>query len=287
MVKDTSSNILKKLTAQKKEEGNLPLLLEFYRKILQIQSRAQPRIGAPEPGLSGEAIRRRIQKGLPLLGFDELVLDRTLVQGVFAKVMAAFAKYPQLFGEVPERLRRPKAGRLLTRKAVKAWFTGKELPATIRDGISENLMQAIIQATLQPFLASYARALIGSIDQESWHRGYCPICGGSPDMAFLEKEYGARWLLCSRCDSEWLFQRLECPYCGNKEQKSLAFFTDDKELYRLYVCEGCQCYLKAVDMRKAEAEVTLPLERLYTIDLDVQAKEYGYKPCQIPAAKRK
>jgi FdhE protein len=83
-------------------------------------------------------------------------------------------------------------------------------------------------------------------------------------------------LVCSRCDYEWLFQRLQCPYCGNQDQKTLAFFTDDKELYRLYVCEQCRCYLKAIDLRKTETEILLPLERFYTLDLDAQAKEYGY-----------
>ena len=287
MTTDTNSRILKKLKEQEKEEGSLPLLLEFYRELLQIQSRAQKRIGTPESGLSSETSHKRMQKGLPLAGFDELDLDWALVREVFVEVIAAFASYQELFGETPERLRKPGAGRLLTRKAVKAWFTGRELPPTLLDGVSENLMQAIIQATLKPFLAGYSQALISSVEQEFWHRGYCPICGGSPDLAFLHKEYGARWLLCSRCDSEWLFQRLECPYCDTKEQSALAFFTDDKELYRLYVCERCKCYLKAIDLRKADSEILLPLERLYTMDIDSQAKEYGYSPCQKPAVKRK
>jgi FdhE protein len=287
VTEDTTSKILKKLAELEKEGGSLPLLLEFYRKLLQIQSRAQKRIGIPEPGLSNEAIRQRTQNGLPLVSFNELVLDWTSVRGVFVEVMAAFAGYPQLFGEIPERLIKPRTGRLLTKKAVKAWFTGKELPPALLEGTSKNLMQTIIQATLQPFLTDYARALISSVEQEYWRRGYCPICGGSPDLASLKEEHGARWLLCSRCDAEWLFQRLECPYCGNREQNALSFFTDDKELYRLYVCERCKCYLKAIDLRKAESEVLLPLERFYTLDLDSQAREYGYNLCQKLMVKRK
>ncbi len=95
-------------------------------------------------------------------------------------------------------------------------------------------------------------------------------------MAFLEKEVGARWLLCSRCDTEWLFQRLECPYCGTNEPNALSFFPDDEGLYRLDVCDQCKCYLKAIDLRKAKDDTLLPLERLYTMDLDRQAKENGY-----------
>ena len=284
MTKDSTSKIIDKLAEIEKEEGKLPLLLEFYRKLLKIQSGVSKRIGTPNPGLSSEAIRARLHKGLPLVSFDELTLDWTLVQETFAKVYAAFARYPQLFGEIPVKPE-SETGRLLTKNAAKAWFTGKEPLLTIPD-VSENLVQTMIQATLQPFMASYADALIGFLEQESWRHGYCPICGGSPDLAFMEKEYGARWLLCSRCDAEWVFQRLECPYCENRDQSTLSFFTDEKELYRLYVCEHCKCYLKTIDLRKTEAEILLPLERLYTLDLDSQAREHGYSPCQRPAAEK-
>ena len=106
-------------------------------------------------------------------------------------------------------------------------------------------------------------------------------------MAYLEKEVGARWLLCSRCDSEWLFHRLECPYCKTQNQSLLSFLSDEKDLYRLYLCEQCKCYLKAIDLRKTDAEVLLPLERLYTLDLDTQARERGYHSYQTPVDKRK
>jgi formate dehydrogenase maturation protein FdhE len=208
------------------------------------------------------------------------------VQDLFVQVSGLFASYSQLFGETAGRRKETSTVRILTKKAVETWYTGKELPSTILDGASENLVLAIIQSTLQPFLASYAQVLISSVEQEVWRRGYCPICGGSPDLAFLKGEYGARWLLCSRCDTEWLFQRLGCPYCGNQDQNTLTFFTDDKELYRLYVCQRCKCYLKAIDLRKTEAEVPLPLERLNTIDLDTQAVRKGYHSCQKPAVKK-
>jgi FdhE protein len=277
---DTGNRILQKISELEKEEGGLPLLLEFYRKLLQIQTRAQKRSGTPKLSLSSETIQKRTEKGLPLISFEELILDWTQVQDTFARVAKLFASYPQLFGEIPERLKKPEAGRLLTKRAVKAWFTGKELPSTILNDVNINLMWAIIQATLQPFLVSYANVLQSSVDQsfmEEWRRGYCPICGGSPDMAALKPEYGARWLLCSRCNTEWLFQRLECPYCGTKDQSQLSFFTDDEQLYRLYVCEHCKHYLKAIDLRKAKTEVLMPLERFYTMDLDSQAKERGYR----------
>ena len=278
MTKDTDSKILKKLEKQKKEEGKLPLLFEFYRELLHIQSRAGKRINIPKPALDDRTISQRIKQRLPLVSFANLVLDLPLLREVFVEVIAAFAKYPELFGEIPERLKNPKAGRLLTRKAVEAWFKGKELPPKLLNSdTSDELMQAIIHAALKSFLMSYAGALLSFVDQERWRRRYCPICGGSPDFAFLDKERGSRWLLCSRCDTEWVFQRLKCPYCGTEDQKALAYYTDDEGKYRLYVCEQCKRYLKAIDLQKTKAEVLLPLERFNTLALDSQAQEQGYR----------
>ena len=258
----------------------LPQLLKFYQRLLRIQSRVEQKIASLfEPSLSSEAISSRIERGLPLLSFDELDLDWPLLDDIFTEVTATFAGYPELFGEPPKRLKEPRTGHLLTKEAVKAWFEGAKLPsAIVTDNVSKHLPVAIIHTTLKPFLISRAQTLLGFVDQERWRRGYCPICGGSPDFAFLDKERGARWLLCCRCDTEWLFQRLECPYCSTQDQNALAYFTDDDGLYRLYICEQCKRYLKAIDLRQAKSEVLLPLERLYTLDIDRQAQEHGYSP---------
>jgi FdhE protein len=130
---------------------------------------------------------------------------------------------------------------------------------------------------MMPVLSAHAHALLPMVPQEEWYKRYCPVCGGEPDFAFLDKERGSRWLLCSRCNAHWLFIRLACPYCDNQDMNTLAYFTDDESLYRLYVCEKCQRYIKAIDIRKTETEVLLPLERIHTLDLDRQAYESNYK----------
>ena len=284
MIANTTNKILKKLTVQEKEEGSLPLLLEFYKKLIKLQSVAQKRIGTLQPTISTAAINERLAKGESLVKFEELAIDWSLARELFVNVISVFSQYPQLFGEIPDRLKSPKAGRLLTKKAVKAWFTGKELPATLAEGISDNLIQTMIQTTLQPFLNKHAVALIDSIPKDSWRRNYCPICGGSPDLAYMEKEVGGRWLVCSRCDSEWVYPRLQCPYCLNQEQSSITFFEDEQGLYRLYICDQCKCYLKVIDLRKTDSEVLMPLERIYTLDLDSQAREKGYHPYSMSQA---
>lgn len=279
MTTEKDSDILKRLEEWGGKGECPPSFLDFYQRLFRIQSGVEQPIGILKPTLTEEAARERLERGVPLISFDELALDWSLIQDVFAQVTAAFADYPGLFGDLPENLRASAPRPILSAEIAKAWFKGESLPTTANgDKANEQLWQAIVHATLRPFLVSHAKAVRGLVDQERWRRGYCPVCGGSPDLAYLEKEVGARWLLCSRCDTEWPFQRLECPYCGNQDQEKLAYYTDDEGLYRLYICDNCHQYLKAIDLRKAKSEVLLPLERLFTLSLDAQSQELGYKP---------
>lgn len=119
-----------------------------------------------------------------------------------------------------------------------------------------------------------------SFDQESWRRGYCPICGSKPDFAYL-KGNGSRWLRCSHCDTEWLFQRLECPYCGNQDQYTLGFYFvegDDSLACRVYVCEKCRHYIGAVDAREVDSKLLRTLERGTIRQLQKEVEALGYTP---------
>ena len=279
-----TGTVIRHLEEKERKEGTLPQLLKFYQKLLRVQYQIEHKLASRlKPGLNREAINRRLELGIPLIAFDEFALDWPLLIDTFNEVAAIFADYAGLFNTPSDSLRKLKADSFLTEQTVKTWFKKNTLPAKISvKDVSKNLLTAIIHIVLKPFLVSHAKTLADSIDQEHWRRNYCPVCGGSPDLAFLDKERGSRWLVCSRCDTEWLFQRLQCPFCGTQDQNALAYFTDDEGLYRLYVCERCKHYLKAIDLRLAKDEVLLPLERFYTLDLDRQAKEQGYKSYDRP-----
>ncbi len=276
----TDSRILRRLDEWEGKEGPLPKSLEFYRRLLCIQSEAKSRVAVPKLGLSEEAISNQIRRGSPLLGFDDLSIDWSLLGNIFEEVTTLFTSYSDILGEVPQSPKDLSSCPALLKEATKAWFEGAQLPPQMAvSDISEDILEVMIHTTLSPFLISHCEALLSLVNQEQWRRGYCPICGGNPDFAFLDKERGARWLLCSRCDAEWLFQRLECPYCGTQDQSALAYFTNDEGLYRLYVCERCRHYLKAIDLQHTDYEVLLPLERFLTLDIDTQAHGDGYSSC--------
>jgi len=274
--KEIDSIILDKLDEWKRETGASPELVEFYAKLLTVHSRMAQLIDTPQPSLSSETADARLNQGFPLTTFDDLNLNLSLLKEIFSEVVSLYAEYPQLFGPLPKSLIEVESYYPHLEEMAQAWYEEAKLPVTVMaDDVNEHLLEDIIQATLKPFFANYAKALRTLVNHDYWRRSYCPICGGEPDLAFLDRENGARWLVCSRCDTEWLFQRLGCPYCGNVNQRTIAYFTDDG-LYRLYVCEECKQYLKAIDLRQTQEEIVLPLERLFTLPLDAQAQEQGY-----------
>ena len=139
------------------------------------------------------------------------------------------------------------------------------------------LAERAIDLALQPYLEWTAKQVMPHVEQESWKRGYCPACGGAPDFAVLVEETGARHLLCSRCRSQWLYKRLQCPFCNNTDHTKLLYYPSEDEVYRLYVCQVCKHYLKAIDLRKATHRVVLAVEPLLTVAMDLAAQEQGYK----------
>ena len=260
-------------------EQPLPSSLQFYRQILAVQTKTKPPDLPPTLTSLKEKADERLAQGKPLLTFRELVTDWTDVHSLFREVTGLAEEYLSPTQEETGELNEIGADLTLLKKAAKTWFgigTVSRKSTTKNRGMNP-LTGSIVQASLQPLLAAHANELLPLVKQESWYRRYCPVCGGGPDFAFLDKERGARWLLCSRCDAQWLFQRLVCPYCGNQDQSTLAYFADDKSLYRLYVCEKCRRYIKAIDLRQTESEILLPLERVLTLDMDKQAHELKYK----------
>ncbi len=224
-------------------------------------------------GEESRSAQDRLCEATSILHFEDLLRDWAPFQELFRKASSLIGEYFPSSGSKLEKLQPP-----LVKRAAAAWYQYSSLhPIADEIGVAWETLSLCLKAAFHPILIKYSETL-SSFNQDSWRQKTCPICGGKPDIAFLSKENGTRWLVCSRCDTEWLFFRLECPFCGNRDQDSLAYLTDEKELYRLYTCEQCRKYIKAIDLRRAEGEVLFPMERILTLDMDRQANEAGYKP---------
>lgn len=269
---ETESKILQKLVEWERQQVIPVDVVRFYRDIFSLQYAAKRHIEGH--ALAEELVLERLKKGIALQSFDDLPLDWPVLKYLLQQVVAIIGKQSSTMPVDISRLNEIFLNKNALERIVESWYNNELISAKT----DLQLLAIVIQAGMWPFLSVQADILSPQIEQAKWRRRYCPVCGGKPDFSFLVGENGARWLSCSRCDAEWLFQRLECPYCGTQDQSKLAYFTDEKEMYRLYVCEQCKTYIKSIDMRKDDNSIPLRLQKIFTIDMDIQAQQDGFNP---------
>ncbi len=189
------------------DETPPPRLVQFHHDPLDIQNRVGHKTSVPDPIITEDAARQCMSEGRPLLGAGGLNLDSEALGNTYHKVKATFCRYRDLFAAMPDESE-PWPGEPVTNESLRNWPAGAVLPGAPPEDARRRLLMSVALVTLRPFLGAFRDVLLDHVDQESWRRRYCPVCGGMPDLAFLDSECGARWLVCSRCDAEWLFQRV-------------------------------------------------------------------------------
>ncbi|CCO08974.1 formate dehydrogenase accessory protein FdhE [Desulforamulus hydrothermalis] len=144
-------------------------------------------------------------------------------------------------------------------------------------GMPLDLLNFLALVACRPFLKSYGQAVLARLPLQDWLHSHCPVCGDLPAMAKLVGQQGQRKLYCGRCETEWRYKRIGCPYCKEDNVSQASFITlEDGQQYRIYLCERCQTYLKTVDER-VSGEVDLFCEDLATVALDRIARAEGYR----------
>lgn len=141
-----------------------------------------------------------------------------------------------------------------------------------------DMVDLFVEESLRPELENIAEKYSSVVANSKWTEGYCPICGKEPKIGEIRaEEEGRRYLFCHQCGCKWHFRRIKCPFCGNEEQHSLAYFAvEGEENYRVDVCNKCRRYVKIVDVTRSSDEVDLDVEDIATLHLDVLAYEEGY-----------
>lgn len=272
-----SPEILHLLEEARNERPDLARTLDLHLALAAAGAEAAARIPADWP----ERARCRLRHGLPALDLGDLELDWRAVERLARQVCEVAARHEPAFAE-PLAL----VASLIGAAAVSPGGLGALVARYLVDreagGVPEveadpDLFDFVMSRALHPFLAGYAAAAAPLLEGgPDWLRGDCPVCGGPPDFAALEGEGGRRRLLCARCDAEWAYRRVGCPFCGNEEPASLGYFHAGGGAYCLYVCERCKGYLKTIDLRETWQRKPLAVERVLTVGLDVAAVRQGY-----------
>ncbi|MFN2183467.1 MAG: formate dehydrogenase accessory protein FdhE [Anaerolineae bacterium] len=270
--------VLGALEAAGTQEPDLRTYYELHRTLFEMLALARGHISAKFEMLDNATLQARLDEGLPLLSFGQVPLEPDR----FARLVSAVADVlvesnPDLAGQkLPASSTECLA--LARRRFKEGQAIHKQASVDLGGALGEtSLAQVSVDLALKPYLEWAAEQVLAHVEEGHWKRDYCPACGGAPDLAFLEEESGTRHLLCSRCSSQWSHRRLGCPFCGTRDHTKLSYYLGEDEIYRLYVCQACRRYLKVIDLRKADRQVLLPVERITTLHMDVAAQQEGYR----------
>ncbi len=172
-------------------------------------------------------------------------------------------------------------------------------PRALRDGVialyaSANLEQLIQrwldQKPLNPFETYLARAsaspLVEMLAAAPAPTGggsslRCPSCNGLPQLSYFAVSgealvSGPRYLVCSRCSTNWIFSRMTCAGCGESDGTRLPIFQEHEQFPhgRVDGCQTCRKYLLTFDLRRDTRAVPV-VDEIAALPLDLYARDQG------------
>lgn len=216
--------------------------------------------------------------GLPLIDFSAGTFDLKEPREYFTALLEIAEKRAP--GETKEVLQMIQDGTFNFEKMISDSFNSIQDDNDIAEDIDDDVIDLVdlfLEESLRPALEKVVEKYGKSIAKGGWAEGYCPICGKEPKIGEIREEEGRRFLFCTQCGFEWRFMRIKCPFCGNEEQQTLAYFSiEGEEKYRVDVCNECKRYIKTVDFRETKEEANLDVEDIATLHLDMLANEEGY-----------
>ena len=183
-------------------------------------------------------------------------------------------------------------------------------PARLRDGVVEvfcsahlvNLVQRWLdQQPLNPFETYLARASASPLleamtsstspipppplAEEGQGGGVstqCPNCGGLPQLSYFAVSgealvSGPRYLVCSRCATNWVFSRMMCAGCGESTGTKLPILQEQERFPHVRVdgCQTCRTYLLTFDLRRETRAVPV-VDEISALPLDLYARDQGF-----------
>ena len=255
-------------------------ILEFLGEVMVEQYRIRPKVKVDPVKIDKENIQATFD-GFPLVAKRNLPLDIGSAASLFKRLCKVLSRHKNASGDLKQ------INGALRRKDLDLVELLKQMAAENREyvsalskelGIREDLLLFLAGNSIRPVWEAYAKVLREYVDQERWWRGYCPICGCLPFIAQLREE-GERFLVCSSCGYEWRFRRLKCPFCENENPKELRYFYSETEgkANRVDVCDKCETYIKAIDIRELPSDFISFVEDAGTLYMDVLAQAEGYK----------
>jgi len=257
-------------------------LLDIMADILILREEYRNKMKASIFDVDKHLISKKIEGGLPLVDFIGKKYDLTLPRQYFHSLLSiAEKRIPEVAKTITEIVQSPEFD---WEKMILASFDRSSEEDSVSKDFEDqeeehlDLIDLFAEESLRPELEYVAEKYKDIVSKSEWTEGYCPICGKEPKIGEIRKdEDGKRYLFCNQCGFKWYFNRIKCPFCGNDEQSSLAYFeVEGDERYRVDVCNKCRRYIKTVELPQSGEEPNMDVEDIATLHLDMIASDEGY-----------
>ncbi len=276
----------KYLSETKSEE--VTKMLNLYREIIKVQYEYMERIDISF-NKSEADIDLLMRGGSFLLSEEPLAVNPSMMTEIMHEIARIMATHKPELSELSDKLKEinelkgESLNELLSRLGgLTPEMLGQYLNENAveqQHGLSNDIITFVYFTALKPFYVYYARKAIAKNDFKLWSNRHCPVCAQKPFMARFRKQDNARLLECWLCHTRWIYPRLACPFCDNKDHYKMRYFYVEEDLKRrVNVCEKCKNYIKTVNDKDFEREAILSLENLFTVELDLVARREGYNP---------
>ena len=235
------------------------------------------------PAFTG-ASKEKLKRGESIADFSKIVINRNFLLDIFKKICEIRTTFgsgeKQSLSKFMKAIKSEKIDLMKLQKNVAVNNRKYFSSISKKVGVNKELLYSITFSVYKPIFELCAAEKQNFIQDYKWKKGSCPICGTTAAMAKFAKAVGRRLLWCPLCGTEWVFQRIKCPFCDNESQDSLRYFyLEAKSPYRVDVCDECKGYVKTVDERKRskDEKTIFEAEDLKTVFLDTLAEKEGYK----------
>lgn len=257
-------------------------VLALYRDLFELTGkRVSVRRGQRE--LTDDEAELRLAEGFALIDPGDLLPGPDEMAAMVGEVVQVLARHSEdadaLKEEMADLMDEPARLSDLSRTYLTEGEEALRKELLLIEGTNpEVVMFVLFNALKSAFLEAAAKC--EAIDTATWEKGYCPVCGGEPAVAYMMGEGGKRHLICYKCETHWRYKRLACPYCDHENPKESGYLYSEDADYRTLsasVCSECQSYIKGWRVDGDElGDIHPHIEDLKTPGFDRAVEEEGF-----------
>jgi len=279
------------LRAVKARHPELASAVDMHIELLELHRRIQGRVPLPPLEIDANIFQQHQMEGRPLLRFEQIPLDLTDFRLMVRQTADVLHRFDALDASEFQLVHNLGRGDQLLEVAGQWYRRVAERPAAATAPMAAGglpvaggatpasepaeIVGHVLALALRPFLSRCAEVLQRRPELAGWAHAHCALCGGEPDLATLDAQ-GDRHLVCGRCQLQWRFDSIACPFCANADRSRITSFGTSDGLYRVYGCDACRRYVKAVDTRRAGRPLMPVLDAVAMLPLDAAAMQRGY-----------